>query len=133
MSATTIIQNDQITIWYHPDKKVIHHQMHKYTHGQMFREALTAGAAAMRKYHARKWLSDDRNNPVLTPEDLQWSFEVWEPQILAAGWKYWAIVQPERVVAKLRMDKLAERYSTKGVTVQLFSDPDEAMNWLASR
>jgi hypothetical protein len=39
--------------------------------------------------------------------------EVWEPQVIAAGWRYWAIVQPEHVIAKWRMAKLAEMYSKK--------------------
>ncbi|MDY0092828.1 MAG: hypothetical protein RBT80_09025 [Candidatus Vecturithrix sp.] len=107
--------------------------MHKYTYGQSFRDALMAGAEAMKTYGAHKWLSDDKNNPVLNPEDQQWGIEVWEPQVIAAGWRYWAIVQPEHVIAKWRMAKLAEMYSKKGITVQLFSDPEEAMQWLESQ
>ena len=133
MAAITILDNEQITLWYHPDKKIIHHVMHKYTHGQAFREALMAGAEAMKKYRAHKWLSDDRKNPVLSPEDQKWGIDVWEPQVIEAGWKYWAIVQPEHAVAKLRMMKLADMYAEKGITAQLFTDPEEAMNWLESQ
>lgn len=133
MAVITIFKNEQITISYYPDKKIIHHVMHKYTYGQTFREALLAGAEAMKTYQAHKWLSDDRNNPVLSPEDQKWGIEVWEPQVIAAGWKYWAIVQPEHAIAKWRMLKLAEMYSKKGITVQLFTDPDEAMKWLESQ
>lgn len=128
-----IADNEQITVWYYPDKKIIHHKMHKYTHHENFREALMAGAEAMEKYKACKWLSDDRNNPVLNPEDQEWGIKVWQPKVLKAGWKYWAIVTPERIVAKLRMQKLAEMYSNLGVTVQLFTDLDEAMKWLESQ
>jgi hypothetical protein len=132
MSPITVYESEQVTVWYHPDRKVIHHQMHKYTHGQAYRDALMAGLEAMKEYHAQKWLSDDRLNPVLKPEDQQWSGGVWRPAVIAAGWKYWAIVQPENVIAKLRMDKLAEVYSKLGVTVQFFGDPEEAMKWLES-
>jgi hypothetical protein len=41
--------------------------MHKYTHGQMFRDApITAG---QQEHRAQTWLSDDRLNPILKPED----------------------------------------------------------------
>ena len=133
MSAITVYENEQVTVWYHPDQKIIHHQMHQYTHGQAFRDALLAGLEAMKKYQADKWLSDDRLNIVLNPEDQQWSEGVWRPLAIAAGWKYWAIVQPEHLFAKLRMEKLAEVNSQLGVTVQFFSDPEEAMKWLESR
>jgi hypothetical protein len=133
MSRIVILENDQVSIWYHPHAGIIHHQMHEYAHGEVFRSSLLAGADAMKKYRAHKWLSDDRNNPVLKPDDLQWAFDTWEPKVLALGWKCWAVVQPEHVVAKIRMSKLVERYLEKGVTAQLFSDPNAAMKWLVSQ
>jgi len=133
MSDIILCENDQVTSWYHPDKKIIHHQMHKYTHGQVLRDALMAGAEAMGKYRAQKWLSDDRLNPVLNPDDQQWLIEVWQPIVLKSGWKFWAIVEPENLINKIRMEKMAEIYSKLGVTVQEFSNPDEAMKWLASQ
>lgn len=133
MPAITIFEDEQISLWYYPETKIIHHQMHEYTHGRSFRTALMAGADAMKKYQAQKWLSDDRNNPVLRPDDQQWGIDVWTPKIIAAGWKYWAIVQPEYMAAKLRMGKLAEMYSKLGVTVEFFSAPEEAMAWLENQ
>ncbi len=132
MSTITILDTDQITMWYHPEKKIIHHQMHKYTYGPTFRDALLKGVDAMRQYRAQKWLSDDRLNPVLKPEDNEWALTEWAPLVMKAGWKYWAIVQPANLVAKLRMDKNSKVFAEKGVTVQFFSDPDEALRWLES-
>lgn len=133
MPTITIYEDEQITVLYHPEKKIIHHQMHEHTHGSSFRTALMAGADAMKKYQVKKWLSDDRKNPVLRPEDQQWGIDVWQPKIIEAGWKYWAIIQPEYTLAKMRMEKLAEMYAKLGVTVQMFSDPDEAMSWLENQ
>ena len=133
MSTLTLFEHEQITVWYHLEKRIIHHQMHQYTYGQAFRDALMAGCEAMKKYRANKWLSDDRNNPVLAQEDRKWATDVWQPQVLEAGWKYWAIVQPEYAVSKLRMIKFAEMYSQLGITAELFSDPEDAMQWLESQ
>ena len=120
MSTITVYEDEQVTVWYHPEQKIIHHQMHTTAHGQVFRDALMAGLETM------KWLSDDRLNMVFNQKDQQWTAEVWRPAVIAAGWKYWAIVQPESYVAETRMKMLAEVDSKLGVTVRLFSDPDEA-------
>lgn len=133
MSKIIIVDNDQITLWYHSDKKIIHHQVHKFLHGQVFRESLMAGAAAMKKYSAKKWLSDDRGSPVLDKADLEWGTAHWSPKVIQAGWKFWAIVTPEKALAKMNMDQLSKEYAAKGVTVKAFSDPDVAMKWLESQ
>lgn len=133
MSTITIYDSEQVTVWYYPEKGIIHHQMHEHTYGVDFRKALMAGADAMKKYHAKKWLSDDRNNPLLRPDDQEWGTAVWQPAVFAAGWKYWAVVQPEYDLAKVRMAKLSERFSLQGVKVEFFGDPESAMAWLESQ
>jgi hypothetical protein len=93
---------------------------------------LLAGTEAMRKNGAAKWLSDDRGNSVLSKEDADWGQVNWFPQTVQAGWKYWAIVQPAKVIAQMNMKALAEEYAKAGITARFFSDPDEAMRWLES-
>lgn len=46
------------------------------------------------------------------------------------GWKYWAVVLPEKVVGQLGVKRHFEEYSKVGVTARLFTDSDEAMKWL---
>lgn len=133
MPPITILDTPQITVWYHPDTKIVHHEIHQYLHGQDFHDALMAGVEAFKRYGARKWLSDDRKNPVLSPDDQQWARDVWGPAVTRAGWKYWAIVEPEGALARIRMKERADRYSKLGVTVKVFNDPGEAMKWLKSQ
>ena len=130
MPPITVLDTKQITIKYYPETKIVHHEMHEYTHGKDFRDALMAGVDAMRRYGANKWLSDDRKNPVFNADDQQWAKDVWAPQVVKAGWKYWAIVKPEKALARVRMEESAERYAKVGVTVKFFTDPDSAMDWL---
>jgi hypothetical protein len=130
MAEIILLDNDQITLKVYPESHMIHHEMHKYTHDETFREAMMVGVDAMKKYRATKWLSDDRSNPVRNPGDQEWTVKIWRPEVLKAGWKYWAIVQPEAVVAKLRMEKSAKDLSELGVTVKIFTDPQEARRWL---
>ncbi len=120
-------------MWYHPDKHIVHHQFHKFLHGKAFRDALTAGTEAMKKYGARKWLSDDRGNSAIPKDDLEWADTEWFPRTKAAGWKYWAIVQPENVIGQMNIQRIARQRMEQGVTTKFFSDPQEAMKWLESQ
>src|SRR5215204_4145357 len=106
----TIVQSPAVTLWYHPDKKIIHHQIHKFVTGSEFRGFLLAGTEVLRKHLARKWLSDDRANMVLGKADMEWSETEWAPQTARAGWRYWAIVKPEKVLATVAMERLVTKY-----------------------
>ncbi len=132
MSAITVLENEYASLWYHPEAKVVHHQFHKYMFGDAFRSVLTTGVEVMKKNGAHKWLSDDRNNSALSPEDTDWGLTVWTPQVMAAGWRYWAVVLPEKAVGQMNMKRFIEDYSTRGIKVQVFSDPDKALKWLES-
>lgn len=126
----TVVQNPSVTLWYHPDKKIVHHQIHKFVTGAEFREFLLAGTELLRKHLARKWLSDDRANMVLGKADLEWSETEWAPQAARAGWRYWAIVKPEKVLATVAMERLVTKYAVLGITASFFTDPRDAMTWL---
>ena len=133
MADQTIIDNEYVTMWYYTDKKIVHHTFHKFLHGQPLRECLTRGIELFKKNSASKWLSDDRNNSALPKEDMEWAQTSWFPQVVAAGWKYWAIVLPEQIIGQLNMKRLIKQYSEAGVTAQIFSDPQKAMQWLENQ
>ena len=133
MPKVTVLDNEFITLWYHPESKIIHHKFHKYIFGEAFREGLNTGWEVMKKYGAQKWLSDDRNNPVLDSADTEWNMAHWLPQVIEAGWKYWAIVQPEEFAAKYGLDALTKELADRGITVRIFNDPEKAMKWLENQ
>ena len=130
MSTMTIIDNEYATLYYHSDKKIVHHEFHKFIFGQPFRDVLTKGAEIFEKYSACKWLSDDTGNGALTPEDSEWALGEWQPRIMKAGWKYWAVVMPEKVIGQMNMTRWIKTYADSGIVVQVFSNSDEAMKWL---
>lgn len=133
MPTITVYDSPAVTVWYHTDKKIVHHQIRKFVFGKEFQAFLLSGTEAMRKYQAQKWLSDDRGNTVLSQEDQKWGHDYWFPQTAQAGWKYWAIVRPEKVLARVTMENLTKEYAKAGVTAKFFNDPDEAMRWLESQ
>lgn len=133
MPPTTILDTPFVTLWYHADKKIIHHQVHKFIFGKEFRDFLMAGTEAMKKNKAKKWLSDDSALTVLPNDDMEWGRTTWFPQTVQAGWKYWAIVQPEKTLGQIGIKQLVEQYAAGGITAKFFSDPDEAMKWLEAQ
>lgn len=125
-----VVDNEFVTVWVYPDKKIVRHKFHRFIFGDKFRDALMKGAEVFEKYHCAKWLSDDSENSALLPEDTEWAQIHWEPRIMKAGWKYWALILPEKIVGQMNMNRIVKRYSEMGVKVQVFSDPAEALSWL---
>ncbi len=130
MSNVTLYDSEYITIQYLADKKVIYHVVHKPIGGQDLRDALNAGTAALVKYGACKWLSDDRKNGPLPPEDVEWGDKDWNPRTIKAGWKYWALVVPREVIAAGAMAPVIHHLYELGLCMMVFSNPEEAMEWL---
>jgi len=130
MAMMTVLDNPFVTVWYHTETKIVHSRVHKFVSGKQFQEFLMAGKEVLIKNQATKWLSDDRSNSVLRKEDVDWGNQNWFPQTVRAGWKYWAIVQPEKILALAPMERLVEDYKKYGVTSKFFSDSVAAMTWL---
>jgi hypothetical protein len=91
------------------------------------------GAEWLERYHATKWLSDDKNNVVVRDDDAHWGDTVWAPSVIAAGFKYWAIVLPMSAVGQLNMQRFAEEYRQRGVTVGTFDTVEAADRWLKAQ
>jgi hypothetical protein len=128
--ADVVHDNEWITIWFHPESKVIHHKIHKAIRGEAFRQAFMKGTEALAARGATKWLSDDRLHYILPQEDQQWAGNEWFPSTRQAGWRYWAIAKPEKAVVDLYLRRFAAAWSASGVLTELFTTPEEGMAWL---
>jgi hypothetical protein len=129
-SATIIIESDAVSLRYYPHTKIVHHELRRFVHGEEFRQVLEKGLEVFKQRGACKWLSDDRGNGALKPTDAEWALNDWAPRVMAAGWKFWAVVMPEKVIGQMNMKRWIATYSEQGVTAMAFSDPVEAMTWL---
>ena len=87
MAKITVYDSPVVTVWVHPEKKIVHSQIHKFVSGKEFQAFLMAGLDALVKHKATKWLSDDRSNSVLRKEDVDWGNQNWFPQCVRNGWK----------------------------------------------
>jgi hypothetical protein len=129
----TVLDDEYLSLWYHPKGNIIHHKTKTFLPQGVFKRLLTTGAEILEEHGATKWLSDERDNVVAAPEDLQWSDETWHPRVINAGLKHWAIVVPSKAVAALQMKKLRDKRRSQGLIVELFETTEEAMAWLESQ
>src|SRR5690349_12528592 len=55
MAAVVIIDNPFATLWYHPEKRIVHHRIHQFISGKAFRDLLLTGTDVLTKNQATKW------------------------------------------------------------------------------
>ena len=133
MVKITVVDNEFATTWCYPSKRLVHHAFHQFCSGDDFRNIMIKGAEALEAYNCTKWLSDDRKIGLAPPEDVEWGRHHWTPRVLKAGWKYLAMVLPEKVIGQMFHASLVDEFSKMGVEAQIFSTPDEGMVWLESK
>ena len=134
MAIITAVDNEQFSLWFHEESRIVHHQFHGFVYGEAFRSCLLEGVTLLRKYGANKWLSDDRANSAISKEDFEWSTTEWRREAMNAGWRYWAVVLPEKVVGQMSLQKIFKQYEKDSpVVAKLFTDPEPAMAWLVSQ
>ncbi len=132
MTTHTLLENDYATLVYHPESGIVHHEFRKFIYGDALREILEVGLTAFQQYGASKWLSDDRKNSAVPQADLEWAVEFWVIPMIQSGWKYWAVVLPDKAVGKAAMMRIIENFTQYGLTIEVFDDPADALNWLNS-
>jgi hypothetical protein len=130
MPRILMLENEFANLWYYPETRIIHHQFLKPISGEPFKTVLTTGLEVLKAKKAHKWLSDDRANSRLPLEDTTWSDHVWLPQVVAAGWEFWALVLPLKRLGQINMEKQTDTVADTGVVVQYFSDPVTGLKWL---
>ena len=131
MTTEIIMDNDAVTLWYHTERRIVHHQVKSYRVGVEFRACLERGLETLREHGATKWLSDDRLIGPFSREDQEWCERVWFPRTRDAGWRYWAIVLPKKVLGQMSLQYFIKKYSSEGITARFFDNPQDALNWLA--
>ncbi len=130
MPKFTVLDTDYATLWYYPETRIVHHVFHKFIYGDKFRGVLEKGLEIFQQYGANKWLSDDRKNSALPKADSEWGLNDWNPRVFASGWKYWAVVMPDKVAGQSNIDWLMRENIQQDLVAKVFEDSDEALAWL---
>ncbi len=125
-----ILQNEFATLVYHPRSRIVHHTFHQPVPTDIFRAVLTRGVELLEQRGATKWLSDDRGNTALHPDDAKWSMGEWTERASAAGWRFWAVVLPDMALGRASMRRFLKHHIERGLRVRVFEQPEDALRWL---
>jgi hypothetical protein len=127
----TKLENEYANLWFYPEFGIIHHQFLQPITEKHFKTTLMTGLELMRQHGAVKWLSDDRANSITPAEAGAWSQEFWLPRAYQSGWRYWAVLPPIKARGRINMERLVGFVKQQQrVEVDLFADPDVALQWL---
>lgn len=132
MTTQTIIDNPHVKLFYETDTKIVHHRFAATIHGDYLMESMNKGVELLKQHKATKWLSDNRAINGHSEKETEWINNVWLPSAINAGWKAWALVVPDSFLARINMNEFVKSFYDKGVRIMVFTDWDEAMNWLKS-
>src|SRR5262245_25363298 len=133
MSKVLVLETEAMNLWYHPELKIVHHEMVRYPGAKVLETVLTRGLDLLREHGASKWLSDDRNGGALPKSHHEWGEQVWGPKAAEAGWRQWALVPPAEALGRMNMARLSKIYGALGVQFEVFSTPEEGLAWLKKR
>ncbi|MGC4089512.1 MAG: hypothetical protein QM756_16800 [Polyangiaceae bacterium] len=128
-----ILENNHLLLWYYPELKIVHHEMVQAPTSEEFRALLSKGADVLERNGAIKWMSDDRGNTMLRPDDEQWADSEWLPRVLRAKFKFWAIVLPVAAIGKLNMQRIATQHARRGIVSRIETMPNPAFEWLKAQ
>jgi hypothetical protein len=130
MSKITALETKELTLFFHEETKIVHHELHRYPGAATLEAALEKGLSLLRERGASKWLSDNRNGGALPKSHHEWAETDWGPRAAKAGWEYWALIPPKETLGRVNMARLKEIYAKLGVKVAVFETPREGMAWL---
>jgi hypothetical protein len=130
MDKQVILDNGKVRILFYDEYKILHFKFTGLTHGQELIESMKKGMEVFIENKATKWLSDKGETPVFNKSDLDWNDTVFKPTMLKAGWKYWAVVEPEKASSKMLFDKFKKEYAKLDFSFKMFDTADAALNWL---
>ena len=133
MTYETILDNQWGTVFHNQTHNYVYHIIKKDTNGTDIQHLLNTGLEALIKHKSEKWISDDRLNGPVLPEDIEFSLTDWGPRAASAGWKYWALVVPEEIAGRATMVAVVKAYLELGVHVRVFTDVAKGREWLLNK
>jgi hypothetical protein len=96
-----------------------------------FKTLLDAGVRALVEHRGSRWLADCRRQRALSPADQEWGDQVWLPQAVASGLKWFAVVLPKSQLATINLQDREATLRQMGLEVGYFTTVEEARAWLA--
>ena len=127
---TLIKETETFTIEYDVETNSILHTINRFLITDEWKDLLMTGHQYLAEHNLIKWISDNRNLPIVHNNLDDWLYSSWLPQMIDTGWKQWALVEPEITEGKLNQQAYQESFSKMGIEVKSFECLDEAKEWI---
>ena len=138
----TLFENEYVICELDPSVPVLKHRWKKAPAGKVFRENLVKIQELYVKQsnlHANlAWLADTQLLGEVDEETERWFSEVWDDLLFnQAGVKIHAVILGEDLFEEYPMEKFKmdaeEKFKVLGVQLEVFSDQEEAYDWIRTR
>lgn len=100
---------------------------------QNYRETFMYLLEEQKKLGITKFYSDIRQQGVVSPEDRKWFEQEAMPNAVKQGLRAAAIVFSGNVFKKYYINIILQATNKFDLPMKVFTDPDEALNWLKTR
>ncbi len=137
-----VFENDFVICELDDSLPVLKHRWKQETPGQVFRENLVKihehYIEYKKQYEYLAWLADTRELGEVDEETETWFSDVWEDLLFRiAGVKFHAVILGEDLFADYPMERFKleaeERFRELDVQLGVFSDEEEAYDWIRTR
>lgn len=106
------------------------HTLKRNNSKEEWQDLLTTGTEFLQEKGLSKWISENKRNGRISEEGAVWINDLWLPRAIQAGWRTWAIVEPENFTSRLNQRKYKSSFLEMGITVSCFSRLTEAIKWI---
>jgi hypothetical protein len=137
-----VFENDYVICLLDDSLPVLKHRWKQETPGNAFRENLIAihkkYVEFIKQYEHLAWLADTQLLGEVDEETEEWFSEVWEDLLFKiAQVKFHAVILGEDLFAEYPMEKFKmnaeQKFKESGVQLGVFSDEEEAYDWIRTR
>lgn len=125
-------QNAFVRLYYDKEQQLGKAIWSGHVQGAEYREAALLCLDLTDRYELRGWLGDNRKMSAIEPEDLQWSLDVFVPQVVAGSMLRIANLPSEVEENRKAIDIMLEKKDTlnQQLLIRDFDTEEEAMAWL---
>ncbi len=125
-----IKETETYTLEHDLDTDSILHTIKRFLVTDEWRDLLCTGREYFFDNDLSKWISDNRNLPILHNNIDEWLYSDWLPSMIDTGWRQWALVEPYIPAAKMNQKTYRENFAKMGVEVKSFRHLQEAKEWI---
>lgn len=127
-----ILDKEFCKIYFNSDKKYITVKWFGFPRSSDFRETCNLVIELMKKYKTGKLFTDNRNAKVFSVDDQKWLNTEWLPNAINAGYNCSATLINDDIFIKTAIQNIINHRNTTKVKSKLFTNENEAIEWLQS-